>query len=93
MKVIVRNSNPIPSPIEKRVHRCNVCGSERFWSDSHTHIERPAGMFEEYFIACSDECRLKSREPFIKWLSSKEGWSKKSATDNFDNCVLKERNE
>lgn len=90
MKVVVRNNNPIPAT-EKRVYKCNVCGMELFWSDTHTHIERPDGMFDAYFIACSDLCRLKSREPFITWLSSKEGWNEKTAAENFDNYVLKNR--
>lgn len=91
VKVIVKNSNPIPAPECKRVYKCNVCGRESFWSDTHTYVERPNEFWEEQFIACSDECRNNSRELFIKWLSTFKGWSIKKAAENYDIYVLKNR--
>lgn len=91
MKVVVRNSNPVNAPEWKKVYKCDVCGSEKFWSDDHSHIERFEHWWDIYFIACSEECRLNSRTPFIKWLSDKIGWNVKKATENFDNCVLPNR--
>lgn len=88
---MVRNNSPISAPEVKKVYKCNVCGSEKFWSASHTYVERPNGWWEEQFIACSDECREKSREPFIKWLSKFKGWNVKKATENYDIYVLKNR--
>lgn len=88
MKIVVRNNNPIPTT-EKYYYKCNVCDSERFWSDTHGYIERPVeDWVEERFYICHDECRIKAREPFIKWLSSKDGWNIKKATENYDKYIL-----
>lgn len=80
--------------MERRVYTCNVCGNLNFWTDDHTHIERPVGtgynIGEEYFVACSDGCRKNSRTHFINWLGSKPGWSKKSAQKNFDETIAKQ---
>lgn len=92
MKIVARNNNPTPAPGTRLYYRCNVCGSERFWSDTHRYIERPVGdWFEERFYICSDECRVNSRESFIKWLSDKDGWSVKKATENFEKYLLPNR--
>ncbi|MES2287528.1 MAG: hypothetical protein V4547_17670 [Bacteroidota bacterium] len=70
-----------------RYYICNVCARESRWTEEHGYIERPVKLFEEQFIICSNECRKVAREHFIKWLGSKEGWSIKKATLNFDETI------
>lgn len=90
MKTASFNANPISSEC-KQVHTCNVCGSVQFWTDDHRHIERGvgsgAGAYEVHFITCSDACREKSKEFFIKWLGGQPGWSKKSAAENWEKYI------
>ena len=92
MKLATINDSPVDSG-DKRAHTCNVCGSVKFWTDDHRHVERPVGKgahgYEIYFITCSDECRKEARDIFIEWLASKDGWDKKKATENYDLYIAK----
>lgn len=84
MKVKAYNSNPVI----KAAYQCSICGLYRCWTDQHRYIERAVGSgyygYEVVFITCSEECRAKQRQVFINWLSQFEGWSEKSAAQNFD---------
>lgn len=74
----------------RRLHTCNVCDSISSWTDGHRYVERMVGKgyrgYEVQFVTCSDDCRKSNeyKEKYIKWLGSKECWSKKSAEENFD---------
>lgn len=96
MKVIVNNPNPIDAS-DHHAHKCNVCGSVKFWTEDHKHIERPVckGIYghEVYFITCSDECRKDARDIFIKWLSEYDGWDIKKATENYDKYIANDQEE
>lgn len=87
MKVASHNEDPR----ERQHYTCNVCGMEYPWSEDHHVIERGVGTgyqaYEVNFITCSDICREKAREIFIKWLSKYDGWNKKKATENWDKHI------
>ena len=73
-------------------YECSVCGRCSVWTSQHGYIERPAmdkyNAYDAEFIICSDECRSDAREPFIIWLSNLPGWTKKTATENYDKYIL-----
>lgn len=88
MKVIIGESQNTSGPL--RYYKCNVCGHEDRWTESHRYIERPVSgqyevqQYEIQFISCSDECRKVQREKFINWLSHYPGWNKIKSAKNYD---------
>lgn len=88
--IIGGNTNPTQAP---KYHICNVCRKESPWTEQHRHVERPIGMkmngWEEYFVTCSNECRKVQKEVFINWLGKKQGWSLKSAEENYEQTFEK----
>lgn len=96
MKVATTNPSPIDAD-DHRAHRCNVCGSVKYWTKDHRQVERPVidghHGYEIYFITCSDECREDAREIFIQWLSGYDGWDIQSAAENYDKYVKNGKEE
>lgn len=68
-------------PAFRMQHKCSVCGEYSEWTPKHREAERIVGIgmasYEISFIVCSEKCHNQSEVPFIKWLGSQTGWSKK----------------
>ena len=80
------------SESSKALYKCNVCGEYHYWNENMRYVERVVGVSykasEEKFYTCSAECRKIAKPFFVNWLGSKDGWTKKSAEENFDKYVL-----
>lgn len=71
----------------KQIHSCNVCKVPFSWNSESCYIERPCGtngtFYDFVFKMCSNECFNNAKTPFIEQLGKQQGWSKKSASENW----------
>lgn len=81
----------LKQPAFRTQHKCSVCGEYSEWTPYHRYAERIVGMgmgsYEISFVVCSELCHQKSETSFVKWLGGQTGWSKKSASQNWNETI------